>query len=442
MYGRPLNNGAGVIARKEENEMKNTAKYLLLAILPLLLCSWQTVAQGNKKNKGGEIKFNSYNGLVMTGYQGWFNAPDDGAGLGWKHYKKGDDFTPGNCTIDLWPDVSEYKKTYKTEFVHGDGRPAYVFSSYDKSTTDLHFSWMKEYGIDGAFMQRFVTSIRSEKGAANYDAIINNAADAAEKYGRAFCVMYDLSGIKSGEEQILMDDWKKLSRRYKITSRKNNHYLHHNGKPLVAVWGIGFNDNRKYGYDDIRRIIEFLKAEGCSILVGVPAHWRTLQMDAMADPQLHEIIMQADIIHPWFVGRYNRSSYPHFQKLIKEDVAWCEKNGKDYAPVLFPGFSWYNLQGGVAAPVDQIPREGGRFFWDQAAGALEAGAKCFYLAMFDEIDEGTAFFKCTNDPPAGASPFLTYHGLEPDHYLWLASEAGRMLRGEMPLSADMPERKR
>ena len=47
----------------------------------------------------------------------------------------------------------------------------------------------------------------------------------------------------------------------------------------------------------------------------------------------------------------------------------------------------------------------------------------------------------TNDPPVGASTFRTYDGLPPDHYLWLTGEAGRLMRGERPATAEMPKRK-
>ena len=60
--------------------------------------------------------------------------------------------------------------------------------------------------------------------------------------------------------------------------------------------------------------------------------------------------------------------------------------------------------------------------------------------MFDEIDEGTAIFKCTNDPPVGASPFVTFEGLPSDHYLWLTGMGGKLLRGEIPSSALPPNR--
>ena len=383
------------------------------------------------------VRFKSIKNLVMAGYQGWFNTPEDGAGLGWKHFEKEKEFKPGKCTIDLWPDVSEYEKTYETAFKLPDETPAKVFSSYDASTTDLHFKWMKQYGIDGVFMQRFVVSIRNQKGKDNYNKILNNAVLSAEKYDRAICLMYDLSGMEAGEEDILIRDWKELCEKYKLVSRNNNHYVYHHGKPLVAVWGIGFNDRRKYGYEQVKKIIDFLKSEGCSILVGVPTHWRTLTIDAVSDTRLLELVKQADIVHPWLVGRFDNNTYEPYRKSIEEDIKWCKANGKDYMPVLFPGFSWHNMK--KDAPQNMIPRLGGRFFWQQVKGAVDAGAESLYLAMFDEIDEGTAFFKCTNTPPVGESSFITYEGEAPDHYLWLAGEAAKYLRGELR-SSRMPVR--
>ena len=383
------------------------------------------------------VRFKSIRNLVMAGYQGWFNTTEDGAGLGWKHFEKEKEFKPGKCTIDLWPDVSEYEKTYETAFKLPDETPVKVFSSYDASTTDLHFKWMKQYGIDGVFMQRFVVSIRNQKGKDNYNKILNNAVLSAEKYDRAICLMYDLSGMEAGEEDILIRDWKELCEKYKLVSRNNNHYVYHHGKPLVAVWGIGFNDRRKYGYEQVKKIIDFLKSEGCSILVGVPTHWRTLTIDAVSDTRLLELVKQADIVHPWLVGRFDNHTYEPYRKSIEEDIKWCKANGKDYMPVLFPGFSWHNMK--KDAPQNMIPRLGGRFFWQQVKGAVDAGAESLYLAMFDEIDEGTAFFKCTNTPPVGESSFITYEGEAPDHYLWLAGEAAKYLRGELR-SSRMPVR--
>ena len=66
------------------------------------------------------------------------------------------------------------------------------------------------------------------------------------------------------------------------------------------MWGIGFNDRRKYGYEQVKKIIDFLKSEGCSILVGVPTHWRTLTIDAVSDTRLLELVNRRILfIHGW-----------------------------------------------------------------------------------------------------------------------------------------------
>ena len=47
---------------------------------------------------------------------------------------------------------THYEKTYATVLTNHDGSVARLFSSWDQSTTDLHFRWMGQYGIDGVFV--------------------------------------------------------------------------------------------------------------------------------------------------------------------------------------------------------------------------------------------------------------------------------------------------
>ena len=68
------------------------------------------------------------------------------------------------------------------------------------------------------------------------------------------------------------------------------------------------------------------------------------------------------------------------------------------------------------------------------AAAQGAGAQMIYVAMFDEVDEGTAIFKCTNDVPVGESKFSTFEGLPSDAYLKLVGAASKMIRGDAPLT--------
>jgi hypothetical protein len=395
----------------------------------------------------------SYEGRVMCGYQGWFRAEGDGSGRGWGHYGSGGRFDPDHVTIDLWPDVSEYEKTYPTPFTLEDGSPARVFSSWDASTVNLHFQWMKEYGIDGVFMQRFFSVTRTEKSRREGRVILGHALKASQEHGRAIAVMYDLSGLRARGENCdsILQDWRELVDEMRITAQGTNQtYLYHRGKPLVAIWGLGFPD-RDYNIRDIGidRVIDFLKNDpaygGCSVMLGVPTYFRELRTDCLPDPYLHELIGKADVVMPWMVQRFTSSLHNdmlRYGEQIKVDRAWCSQRGVDYAPCAYPGFSWYNLsrhEFGGKHPLDQNPRQKGAFYWGLLTTAIESGAKMIYVAMFDEVDEGTAIFKCSNTPPTNQPParFLTYEGLPTDHYLWLTGQAGRTLRGERAVDKEL-----
>lgn len=386
-------------------------------------------------HKPSDIMFTSYKGLVMAGYQGWFNAPGDGAGRGWHHYEGRSGFHPGSTNVDLWPEVSEYKKLYKTPFVFDDGTAAYLPSSYDSTTVDTHFAWMAKYGVDGVFMQRFVSEIRNESGMRHFTKVLDNAMISANNYNRAIGVMYDLSGMASDEDSIVIRDIRELSRRYSMMCHEANPaYIYHNGKPLVTLWGAGFNDRRRYGLDEVQRLVRALKDMGFSVMLGVPTYWRTLEDDTKPDPRLHDIIRQCDIVMPWFVGRYDEGEFDAFKPLIKEDMAWCKENGVDYAPLCYPGFSWHNMHY-PATGTFSVPRNGGSFFRKQLDNALEAGAEMIYIAMFDEIDEGTAIFKCAErvPVPAPGSEFVPREkGVRPELFMEMVGETARKLRGLHP----------
>ena len=413
----------------------------ILSILLLVVATTEIIyAQKNKPT------YNTYKGLVMAGYQGWFGAPEDGADRGWYHYTNEGKFEPGYSSIDFWPDVSEYKKTYQTKFPFQDGSFAETYSSYDESSVNLHFKWMKQYGIDGVFMQRFVGEIKREKSKRHLDKVLESALKAAKKYNRAICIMYDLSGCKSSDMEFLEQDWKELQEKFELFDlKKNPTYLHHNSKPLLSVWGVGFNDGRRYSISDAGKVIDGLKnAENpVSIMLGIPYYWRELRKDTEKDAKLYDVIKKSDIILPWAVGRYGHHGNVNTESMIKKDIEWCQENGVDYVPLIFPGFTWGNL---TKQPdkYDQIPRNSGKFFWDQVSNAKRAGAEMLYIAMFDEVDEGTAIFKCLrrNEVPLnGDKKFVGINNeLENDHYLWLTGQAAKWIRGDKEFKNNVPKR--
>lgn len=144
--------------------------------------------------------------------------------------------------------------------------------------------------------------------------------------------MYDLSGLLEGEiEKVVMEDWKRLTERLDVTRDKA--CLHHRGKPVVAVWGVGFSDRRGYTLAECETLVEFLKRDGKyggnTVMLGVPAYWRSLSRDAVNDAGLHRIIAKADIVSPWNVGRYRsqQEAEQYAESVVQGDIAWTRDCG-------------------------------------------------------------------------------------------------------------------
>jgi hypothetical protein len=107
-----------------------------------------------------------------------------------------------------------------------------------------------------------------------------------------------------------------------------------------------------------------------------------------------------------------------------------------WIPVVYPGFSWDNLQRQTPG-TSLIPRRGGRFLWEQFRALSRLGLDTVYMAMFDEVDEGTAIFKVTSSsPPQGH--FVGYDGLPSDWYLRLVGDAARRLHDKQPVPLEIP----
>ena len=381
---------------------------------------------------------------LMFGYQAWFASTNDGSPPNrWVHWFRNGAPQATNATIDFWPDISELEpdELFSTAMTLSNGAPAQVYAAYKTKTVLRHFRWMHDYGVVGVFLQRFASELTDRSFADWRNQAAYNCRAGAEAYGRVFAMMYDISGQNSNTlVATLTNDWAYLTRTMGLTNSPR--YLRHNGRPVVAIWGLGFTD-RPGTAADAQQVVAWFKAAGCTVMGGVPTNWRTLTGDSKTDPAWAPVYRSFDIISPWSVGRYSTSSGADTfrQNYTVPDLAEARANGREYLPVIWPGFSWRNLNGGA---LNQIPRTGGRFWWRQLYNGINSGCRMIFGAMFDEVDEGTAMFKMAPTaaqlPAQGTFVPLNIDGenLPADWYLRLAGEGGKMLRGEIPLSSNRP----
>ena len=392
-----------------------------------------------------EVDATTLDGKVLCGYQGWFNTPGDGTIHGFTHWGRGlGGPDGGRFTVDMWPDVSGYDPSDLRE-VPGlkmpDGSPARLYSAYRKGPVLLHTRWMRQYGIDGVFLSRFVSEAASPARARHVNRVLANIREGCHREGRVWAMMLDLStGDKHPTTKSVIDDWKFLCDRVKV--REDSRYLHQRGKPVVLLWGLGFQD-RPWTPEQGAELVAFFKNDpkygGVYLIGGVDPFWRTLGGGSRREPAWTQIYRAFDAISPWDAGRYHdNASMDRIRKQVWEgDRARLKRSGRGYMPTAFPGFSWDNLTG-KAPGSTMIPRRKGEFYWRQFAIFRRLGVRTVFVGMFDEVDEGTAIYKVANQTPVGKH-FVTYEGLPSDWYLKLTGAATRMIRGDAPLSWTIPD---
>ena len=342
----------------------------------------------------------------------------------------------------MWPDMTEYspgERFAAPGFTTASGQQAYLFSSDNAETVLRHFRWMRDYGIDGAFLQHFAVDLPGGPAEPRYPSrrrVMDHVRSAAAQTGRVWALTYDLSGLPTDRIfDVVTNDWKKLVDEKVIADPR---YLHQDGKPVVQIFGFYWhNPGNAMTADLANRLIDFFKVPGpynAFLAGGGDWNWRR-----NPDPQWQALYRRFDAYSPWNVGNVSidRDHVKHAaMSYWPDDKKEFERTGGTWMPVVYPGFSWDNLKK-LPPGKSIIPRRGGKFLWEQFVELAKLKPQCVYVAMFDEVDEGTAIFKVTNDPPMNAH-FVGYENLPADWYLRLVGEGGKMLRGERVFSAEIP----
>lgn len=328
-------------------------------------------------------------GKLNVGYQGWFTCAGDNSPVNtWFEWTNNVLPSPGHQTFELWPDVTEFNKTYQTGYANlGNGQKATLFSSYDDQTVQVHFEWITTYGIDGVALERFGANFRDPRIIPYVNGLTNKVMLNAEKTNKKFYITWDISGWINFNTEIKTD-----FTNYVSAFTKSPAYAKQNGKPVVGVWGIGVTNRigtPSQGLD----VISFLKSNGLYVIGGVSNDWFTGGQGSQ--PGFLDVYNNFDMISPWSVGAFGAGvvGANAYQSILAADLAHCNANNIDYQPVLWPGFAWSNWHPQPGNPPNAYPRLHGDFMWQQFVNLRQLAIKNAYVAMFDEFNEATAIAK-------------------------------------------------
>jgi hypothetical protein len=284
---------------------------------------------------------------------------------------------------------------------------------------------MRDYGCDTAALQRF--NPFGGEGPTR-DAMAAKVRSAAEAYGRKFYIMYDVTSWTNMQSE-LKTDWTSKMSAYTASPA----YARQNGKPVVCIWGFGFNDpGRPFAPAPCLEVINWFKAQGCYVIGGVPTWWRTGVNDSR--PGFSAVYHAFNMISPWMVGRTGDLAGldSYYNNVNIGDQADCNANGIDYQPCVMPG----DLSNGA--------RFHGDFYWRHFYNMVRLGCQGIYISMFDEFNEGNQIAKTAENasmqPTNFGHPALDADGTacSSDYYLRITNDGGRMLKGLIPLTAVRP----
>ena len=196
----------------------------------------------NRPDAAAIIDPTTVRGRVMCGYQGWFRCPSDPANLGWIHWsRQSSRLAPETLSFEMWPDLADYSASERYPapgFTYPAGQPAELFSSDNPRTVLRHFEWMRDYGIDGAWLQHFLVDLPGGPLPSRYPSrlqVLNHVREAARQTGRVWALSYDIAGMPTDRVfEVLTDDWKRMVDEKVVGDPR---YLHQGGAPPCRFGG-------------------------------------------------------------------------------------------------------------------------------------------------------------------------------------------------------------
>ncbi|KAL8804509.1 MAG: hypothetical protein Q9182_002517 [Xanthomendoza sp. 2 TL-2023] len=283
--------------------------------------------------------------------------------------------------FDMFPAVEQYPREclFPTNFILPSGARASLFESNCTGVVDTHFRWMQENSIDGILVQRFYGQFNDQ----SFLQLLQQIRTAAEKYGRAFAVEYDLSGVSSANfgsvVSELLDDYT----HHIAPLVSSPSYLHHQGRPVIELWGFGINKSQ-LNAADCASIFRAIRSANPNpyVVLGVQWDWA---YDRTNHPDYFNVYTQGDVIQPWSVGAYSDvASYEQkYRDNFVPDKALADRLGLGYAPSILAGSSSRNRDKGTTFG----NRYNGTFYEAQLKHQLDMKPFFVFGSMFDEFPE-------------------------------------------------------